>query len=565
MKKSIILFLMVTVLSVSGIVYTCIFVDTEIRESKLTEETIEGDVTAAEGISAGFRADSGDDLHWINSYDYSSGKSESVFKRGEIVEAAETSIFDDIQRDKSFGKGDLTKTVKTSLYDDIRFTGWSMEPFVIELEYDRLGDLQKKDIHAFYEKIQKRVVKSGKVKSGKIRLGDYLDYYPVSFQFQLGTQRYDSGNALTGLKIYDEQGILSPKESTVYDRDVDLYTALNDMFRIPVIDNEYHLYKVSKVKGYDQENSLGYTTEIIKSNGVDEDYYEFDPVMAIQEDSNNKDRNRLLFIVNNRTAKGNHVDVSEIRGGYGIYEISIEVGTKTIEIGPRVVSVSNLIPVHDEVSMVYALDETAEYVEMTLSDDHRYLAVFSVTDGKYFVEMIDADSWESEGPVEMFPASETMTYAWGEDGSLAVTNHQGYVAVVCRTENEKQPHELLYSGKVQDDFDKTFFDTEIVSKKNSYTKYQYGVDEGLAIAAKDGKVALVQNQMVHLSDTNIRNAALECAVIDRSGVVYRGRLKSDIVDIEYSNIGEKVSKDKTSNLIIRPIRNKNWAEWEEFE
>ncbi len=565
MKKSIILFLMVTVLSVSGIVYTCIFVDTEIRESKLTEETIEGDVTAAEGISAGFRADSGDDLHWINSYDYSSGRSESVFKRGEIVEVVETSIFDDIQRDKSFGKGDLTITVKMSLYDDIRFTGWSVEPFVTELEYDRLGGLQKKDIHAFYEEIQKRVVESGKAKSGKIRLGDYLDYYPISFQFQLGTQRYDSGNALTGLKIYDEQGTLSPEESTVYDRDVELYTALNNMFRIPVIDNEYHLYKVSKVKGYDQENSLGYTTEIIKSNGVDEDYYEFDPVIAIQEDSNNKDRNRLLFIVNNRTAKGNHVDVSEIRGGYGIYEIPIEVGTKTIEIGPRVVSVSNLIPVHDEISMVYALDETAEYVEMTLSDDHRYLAVFSVTDGKYFVEIIDADSWESEGPVEMFPASETMTYAWGEDGSLAVTNHQGYVAVVCRTENEKQPHELLYSGKVQDDFDKTFFDTEIVSKKNSYTKYQYGVDEGLAIAAKDGKVALVQNQMVHLSDTNIRNAALECAVIDRSGVVHRGRLKSDIVDIEYSNIGEKVSKDKTSNLIIRPIRNKNWAEWEEFE
>lgn len=562
MKKSIILFMILTVLSVGGIVYSCIFVDAEISEVKLTEETIKGDRNAAEGISVGFRADSGDDLHWISNYDYSSGKAESVFKRGEILEAAETSIYDNIQR-KDTSKGILLETVETSLYEDIRFTGWDVEPFVTELDYDKLEGLQEKEIQEFYEEIQKRVAESGKAESGKIRLVDYLDYYPVSFSFQFGAQRYDSGNALTGLKIYDEQGMLSSENSAVYDRDVDLYTALNDMFRIPVIDNEYHKYKVSKVKEYDPETSLGYDTDVKKPLGKKRDYYEFDPIMVMQEESDN---NRMLFIVNNRTAKGKPVDVSQIRGGYGIYELPIEVGSTTVEIGPRVVAVSDLIPMHYEISIVYSLDETAEYVEMSLSDDQRYLAVFSVKDSKYFVEMIDADSWESNGPVEMFPASETMTYAWGEDGSLVVTNHADHVAVLVRAEesmgnedrDEQTGYDMLYSGKITSGFDDAFFTTDMVSKKNSYGKYRYGVDFGLAVAATDGKVALVQNPPVDSMESSEnakmpeaarrtdRLAALEIAVIDKTGLIYRGIIKSDLSDPE--------------NGIV-PVGKENWVKW----
>ncbi len=545
MKRSIILFMLLTLISVGGIIYGCVFVDAEISEAKLTEETITGDRDAAEGISVGFRADSGDDLHWINSYDYNGGKSESVFKRGEILEAEETSIYDNVQR-KDTAKGILVETVETSLYEDIRFTGWDAEPFVTELEYDKLEGLQEKEIHAFYENIQNRVAESGKAESGEMRLGDYLDYYPVSFSFQFGAQRYDSGSALTGLKIYDEQGKLSLENGTVYDRDVALYTSLNDMFRIPVIDNEYHSYEISKIEEYDPEISLGYDTEVTRLLDVKSDYYEFDPIMVMQEESDN---NRMLFIVNNRTAKGKPVDVSQIRGGYGIYELPIEVGSTTVEIGPRVVAVKDLIPLHDEISMVYSLDETSEYVEMSLSKDQRYLAVFSVKDGKYFVEMIDTDSWKSDGIVEMFPSSEKMTYGWGEDGSLAVTNHDGYVAVLVRTESG---YDILYSGKISDDFNDTFFTDKMVTKKNSYSKYKCGVDFGLAVAANDDKVALVQNppskdqDILSGTKQNDRIAALEVAVIDKDGLAYRGLVKNKL--------------SEPGNGIV-PVGNENWVEW----
>ena len=554
MKKSIILFILLTLLSVGGIIYGCVFVDAEISEAKLTEETLVGDRKAAEGISVGFRADSGDDLHWINSYDYSSGKSESDFKRGEILEAEENSIFDDIQRDKSFGKGDLTKTVKTSLYEDIRFTGWDTESFVTELDYESLNGLQEKEIHAFYEKVQERVAESGKAESGEIRLGNYLDYYPVCFSFQFGAQRYDSGSALNGLKIYDVKGNLSPENGAAYDRDVALYTSLNDIFKIPVIDNEYHKYEVSKAEEYNPEISLGYNTEVTKLFDGKSDYYEFDPIMALQEE---KDNNKLLFIVNNRTAKGKPVDVSQICGGYGVYELPIEEESTTVEMGPRVVAVPDLIPMHDDISMIYAIDETAEYVEMSLSEDNRYLAIFSVKDGKYFVEMIDADSWTSDGIVEIFPTSEMMTYAWGEDGSLVATNHEDYVAVLVRREigetgNKEIDYDMIYSGKISSDFDDTFFTDKMASKKNSYGKYHCGVDFGLAVASTDGKVALVQNppskDLNMLSDTNKndRLAALEVAVIDKDGLAYRGLLKNELSD--------------PGNSIV-PVGSENWVKW----
>ena len=81
MKKSIIIFVMTIILSVGIIVCGCIFVDSQTSEAVLTEETITGEKAEAEGLVVGFRADSSDDLHWINSYDYSTDQETSSFKR----------------------------------------------------------------------------------------------------------------------------------------------------------------------------------------------------------------------------------------------------------------------------------------------------------------------------------------------------------------------------------------------------------------------------------------------------------------------------------------------------
>lgn len=592
MKKSMILFVIAAVFSVGMIAYGWTFVDGQLGEAVLTEETISGNREAVEGLMVGFSVDSADNLHWTNRYDYSTNQTKSSFKMGETAKKADTSV-----------------------YDDIRFNGWSVVPYVTQLSYARLKGLQEKKIHGFYEEIQQRVMKSGTEEKGKIKLKDYLDYYPVSFQFQFGTKIYDAGNALTGLKVYEERGKLSAESGTGYDEDVDLYVALNHLFKIPVIENEYQEYRVSKLAHDDEETALGYQTHVERPLGAGEDLYAFDPILVIQEenivdgkqwfhpdlsgrlsdevgsvqeDSEEADddytgrtadeynlKNRMLFVVNNRTAKGAPVDVSQISKGYGVYELPIEVtATATIRKGKRSRTVPNPKPAIDELKMVYPLDEEAEYIEMSLSDDHRYLAVFSVKDSAYFVELIDADTWTSNGPIEVFPAAEKMTYTWGADGSLAMTNHQGDVAVFCRTENEKRPYEMIYSGKAGNDFDRVFFDKAMVLKENSYVKYQYGIDKGLAIAAKDGKVAFVQNLLAGDSMFEIRNAALACAVIDKSGVTYSGRLKSNIVDLDdemdkaemqtiqafLAGAGGEADAKILKQMVI-PVRNKNWCKW----
>lgn len=585
MKKSIIIFVMSIVLSVGMVVYGWDFVDSRIGEVSLTEETISGNKAAADGLTVGFRADSADDLHWVSSYDYSTGKTESSFKKGELLTSSDASF-----------------------YDDIRFTGWSTVPYSTQLKYDGLDGLQENKIQAFYNEIQQRVKETGAEENGKIRLKDYLDYYPVSFRFQFGTKIFNSDNALTGLKVYDERNMLSAENAAAYDEEVRLYTAFNSLFKIPVINNEYQEYRISKAENYDRKTALGYKTDIQKPLDEGRDFYEFDPVIAIQEEnimdgkrwvhpdlsgglsyeagdgdeaggqsdssyvgrsaSEYNLKNRMLFIVNNRTAKGVPVDVSQIEGGYGVYELPIEVtATATVKRGRRSGILPSPKPLSDELAMVYPLDEEAGYVEMSLSGDHRYLAVFSVKNGAYLVDLIDADNWTSQGPFEVFPASEKMTYAWGDDGSLAVTNHKDYIAVFTRTEDENRPYEVLYSGKAPDDLDKAFFDTEMVSKKNSYARYKYSIDKGLAIAAKGGKVALVQNLLVGDSQLNMRNAALECAIIDKSGVIYRGRLKNNVVDLEYDMSREEIqtirdlSGGAVMKLTIEPVRNENRCRW----
>ena len=585
MKKSIIIFVTSIALSAGMVIYGWAFVDSRVGEVSLTEETMAGNKAAADGLTVGFRADSADNLHWISSYDYNTDKTDSSFKRGE-----------------------MTETIDASVYDDIRFTGWSTVPFSTQIKYDGLDGLQENKIQAFYNEIQQRVKETGAEESGKIRLKDYLDYYPVSFRFQFGTKIFNSDNALTGLKVYDERNMLSAENAAAYDEEVRLYTAFNSLFKIPVINNEYQEYRISKAENYDRKTALGYKTDIQKPLDEGRDFYEFDPVIAIQEEnimdgkrwvhpdlsgglsyeagdgdeagsqsdssyvgrsaSEYNLKNRMLFIVNNRTAKGVPVDVSQIEGGYGVYELPIEVtATATVKRGRRSGILPSPKPLSDELAMVYPLDEEAEYVEMSLSGDHRYLAVFSVKNGAYLVDLIDADNWTSQGPFEVFPASEKMTYAWGDDGSLAVTNHKDYIAVFTRTEDENRPYEVLYSGKAPDDLDKAFFDTEMVSKKNSYARYKYSIDKGLAIAAKGGKVALVQNLLVGDSQLNMRNAALECAIIDKSGVIYRGRLKNNVVDLEYDMSREEIqtirdlSGGAVMKLTIEPVRNENRCRW----
>ena len=262
MKKSIIIFVTSIALSAGMVIYGWAFVDSRVGEVSLTEETMAGNKAAADGLTVGFRADSADNLHWISSYDYNTDKTDSSFKRGE-----------------------MTETIDASVYDDIRFTGWSTVPFSTRLKYDTLCGLQENKIQAFYNEIQQRVKETGAEESGKIRLKDYLDYYPVSFRFQFGTKIFNSDNALTGLKVYDERNMLSAENAAAYDEEVRLYTAFNSLFKIPVINNEYQEYRILKLENYDYKTALGYDTDIQKPLDKGQDFYEFDPIIAIQEEN----------------------------------------------------------------------------------------------------------------------------------------------------------------------------------------------------------------------------------------------------------------------------------------
>lgn len=534
MKKSIMIFLTVAVFSVGATVCGWSFVNNQVGEAVLSEETIEGSRAAADWLTVEFSADSADDLHWKNSFDYSTDQTTSTFKRGEMEKKADTAV-----------------------RDGIRFNGWSEVPYITRIQYDSLEGLQEQKIQKFYETIGQKAAKSGVSAQGEIRLKDYLDYYPISFQFQFGNKGYDSDSALNALKFYEENGELSSDRGTVHDFEIILYTEFSRRFRIPVIDNEYQKYRVSVTGNCDDEESSGYKVSIEKPLHSGKDCYQFDPVIVLQEentmdgikwvhpDLSDTVKNRMLFIVNNRTAGGETVDVSKIQDGYGIYELPLGLSKgSSVGKGGFAKAASYSRPLISELKNVYPLDEEAEYTEMSLSEDHRYLAVFSVKDGVYFVEMVDADTWSSKGPEKVFPASERMSYAWGEDGSIVMTNHQGYVAVISKTGSEENPYKVLFSQNVGDDFVQAFFDGEMTGKVHSASRYQCGVEQGLSVAENDGKAALVQNLPAGDDKSRIRNAALTCAVVSEEGILYRGNIKSNLVDLDYNMTREEIETVK---------------------
>ncbi len=420
----------------------------------------------------------------------------------------------------------------------------------------------------------------------------------VKYTEPIFSTAYNSDNALKGLKIFADKGTLSKENTAPYEQDIALYKALNAEFNIPVIDNEYQSFRVSGVEYPDNKRITRAKTAITKPSSEGKDFYEFDPVIVIQEENikdgknwNHPDmseslsydgdyhggekasdyglKNRMLFIVNNRTAKGKPVDVSQIKGGYGVYELPIDAAA-TASIGgkKKKVMVPDPKPLPEQLSMVYPLNENAEYVEISLSGDHRYLAIFSVRDGSYFVEVVDADNWKSVNTSRMFPASKKMTYTWGEDGTMAATDFENHVAILIKTESESKPYEMFYCGEIMTGFDEDMFTTEMVYKKNSRAAYEYGIDTGLAVTSTDDRVALVQNSPIESRNLGFRNADLECVVIDRTGVNYIGLMKSNLVDIDYGitedeiNAIEKLSDGSMTKNVIKPVGNENWAKWE---
>lgn len=571
MKKSIFIFLTATALSIGMIAFGWISASDQIGKAMLTEETITGDRAAANGLVVAFRADSADDLHWINGFDYSADKTVSSFTRGEME----------------------TKT-DTSVYDDMRFTGWSAVPYYTHLKFDALDGLQDKEIQNYYDKLQKQALEDGKEKKGTIRTCDYLDYYPISFRFQFGEKVYNSSSALAGLKTLVDKKSLDEENAASYAGDIELYTVLNDWFMIPVIDNEYQNYSVSSEQDSSNKRFPVSRTTIKKSLGAGKDFYEFDPVIFLQQENirdgkkwehpdtngsiesqEEKDshkaseyglKNRLLFVVNNRTVKGKPIDVSQIKGGYGVYELPIDVdATISIGKGRKNLFIPDPTPLSNQLNMTYPLDETAEYVDISLSGDHRNLAIFSVKEGGCFVEIVDADTWQSKCMEKMFPASKQISYTWGEDGTLAATNHNDHIAIL--TGNDDNTYRLLYSGKVAEGLEDELFTTEMISRKNAHDRYEHGNATGLAIASQKDKVALVQNSPVGDPTLGLRNADLECAVIDKTGVIYNGILKSSLVDIDYGSTEEDIKAieelagGSMAKNVIMPVRSKNRAEW----
>ncbi|MEA4921122.1 MAG: hypothetical protein VB078_09400 [Clostridiaceae bacterium] len=300
------------------------FIYAEVNSQKedvvITPTTLWGDPDAANGINIGLSTECMNHLFW--DIDYTTG-----------TDCRSNFTFKQATSKTQKGRA---PSVEISSYTDgsFSFTGGSLN-IDEELEYYSM---------LLPAKTLAKKVKNGEKLTETVYLKDYYDFYTINFYIYYPDtpSLYQTGEAQ---KIF------------------------NDYFKIPVLPD--HQIEVSVEKD-DNGNIIDITTNTV-----------FDTPFNINCRAATTKNGAYVIIPQNGEAD-NRVDLSHIKGGYGIYYIPFELneeGTKWIT--------------HDSdpVRMVYSLDiNSVEAVNILASDDGTKLQLFTKENGRLMLSVIDRSS-----------------------------------------------------------------------------------------------------------------------------------------------------------------------------
>ncbi len=213
---------------------------------------------------------------------------------------------------------------------------------------------------AYFELVQQAqpYVEESKV----IRVKDYCDYYPLSF---------DLSCADTSFQYYYDDF------SSNYELKLKEY--FESYFKIPVLENE-------RIEIYVTVNDDGMIFQSGSSSTPSDGYYES---FELYTDSAEKNGD-IYFIFNNRTSENNLIDTSEIKDGFGIYRF-------------KKPEIKNEELILSDIEMVYAIDVRDEPVTISFSADKTKLYLTKKAEnGELWFSVIDAESYELIEEIQIF-------------------------------------------------------------------------------------------------------------------------------------------------------------------
>lgn len=460
----------------------------QMADCRITEKTIVGDAAAAAGLTASFGMGLQNQLYWRN-----------VFTYGGADDGA------DVQ-ETAFSRKNPFPADKKGPVPYVRLTGYMTSGNALDdiltdpaegypIRQELLAQVRQEFFTAgAAERVQeiKRALPADGETTQDLKLKDLFRYYPIE-------------GDLTGTSIW-----AASLDNAVYasEDSVKLGQDLNHFLRIPIPETESSGFSVGKYP----DGSLNFNYYQGKENcSQQEDHFDFHSIACSTPDA-------VYFTFNTHTDDGDVVDTSLIPGGYGIYRLPYDREKE--------------IFLSEKLEMVYALDPKKQYTDIYASPDGAKLflvsqaarlAAVGVKEVQATAEIIDVRTMQCDRREEIVCSEDT---ALGYDAG-------DYLIFRGRSEL------CLYTYQ-DGSYKKELMLADVDFRKPALQNLFY---DNRCRTAYDGKRLSILGE----ADFDIEDddntmwlwesaGTVEVAVLDASGLVYYGTLRSNMQD--FCNVEE---------------------------
>ena len=472
----------VMIVSLGAASFTFAAVRGQMTDCRITEKTIVGDAAAAAGLSASFGMGLQNQLYWRNVYTY-----------GGADDGA------DVQ-ETAFSRKNPFPADKKGPVPYVRLTGYMTSGNALDdiltdpaEGYPILQELLAQVRQEFFtagaaERVQeiKRALPADGETTQDLKLKDLFRYYPIE-------------GDLTGTSIW-----AASLDNAVYasENPAKLWQDINRFLRIPIPVTESSGFSVGKYP----DGSLNFNYYQGKENcSQQEDHFDFHSIACSTPDA-------VYFTFNTHTDDGDVVDTSLIPGGYGIYRLPYDREKDVFR--------------SEKLEMVYALDPEKQYTDIYVSPDGAKLFLVSqaarltavgVKEVRATAEIIDVRTMQCDRREEIVCSEDT---ALGYDAG-------DYLIFRGRSEL------CLYTYQ-DGSYKKELMLTDVDFRKPALQNLFY---DNRCRTAYDGKRLSILGEAdfdVEEDDNTMWRwetaGTVEVAVLDASGLVYYGTLRSNMQD-----------------------------------
>ena len=321
MRKAFGLFILLLVLGAGGCYLTCQAVNAQRDQVTIKEKVLWGETSAVEDLTVECRTHYSDYMFW-----------DTVYKPG---------TEDGVTTEFAFSAVPVREEAPAD-YQGVRLENVQEFGLDLNLQEDEHTGLDL----AYYELFQD--TEPGEEKSRTIRLKDYQEYYPIGGHVEVPML------SIGWTRLY---GKWDPEMET-----------LTEYFKIPVLEEETVEISITKNRDGGLHGIGGGSTA--------SEAFQMWTVGDVTEDA-------CYFVFDAHTTEGNIVNLSEIKGGYGIYRLPyVNVNEKETRL-----LVENL-------EMVYELDPEVQIADLKLTEDRTRLLLTTMEQDTIVLTVIKVETME---------------------------------------------------------------------------------------------------------------------------------------------------------------------------